>query len=651
MLWKQGLLIKLNIIGIRGKMYRWIKDFLTSRKILVKIENEYSREVENGAPQGSIISPVLFSIMINEVFSEVEGLVDVALFADNGVMWKRGRNTNHIEKKIQKAVNKVQEWGTAWGLRFSVGKTKVIHFTKRKVQNKIQIKLYGENIEEVQAFKYLGIWFDKNINWSTHISKIVEKIKKVLNIMRALRGKDWGADRQTLKAIYISLIRSVIDYGCIIYQSAAKTLLGKIDRIQSQALRLCCGATKSTPVAALQVEMNEKPLDMRRDQLSVVYWANLKGSKQGHPTHQVLLNCQEKEKKKINCFGWIIGDRCNKVQIDNIKVSPTVPIPAIPPWMYENPNVNMQLLKNRNLNSYPIEQWIEETFLDNIMVYTDASKTINNKVGAAAVIPQGNIVLNKIICDKLSVFTGELVAIYMAINWIEENKARKAVVCSDSSSALTSIKNIASETRQDLVYEIVQAVYRINKAGGVVTFLWAPAHVGVEGNELADKYAKQATTKTEVNMEIKHSKEEVKNIIKIEHNKKWQDNWNKETKGREYYKVQRRVGVMRGGGNRNRKEEDIITRMRLGHTYLNSSLKLMGKHATELCDSCQQIENVRHVLIHCRKYNREREILGNKLAKENTRLAVEDILGLHSEHTGYKAIHTFFKNTGLNKRI
>jgi len=40
-------------------------------------------QVENGIPQGSIISP-LFSIMINDIFKEVENFVDVALFADDG---------------------------------------------------------------------------------------------------------------------------------------------------------------------------------------------------------------------------------------------------------------------------------------------------------------------------------------------------------------------------------------------------------------------------------------------------------------------------------------------------------------------------------------------------------------------------------------
>lgn len=61
-----------------------------------------------------------------------------------------------------------------------------------------------------------------------------------------------GANRPALKVIYIGLLRSVFDYGCIVYRSAAKTVLKKLDVIQYQALRLFSGAMKSTPVAALQ---------------------------------------------------------------------------------------------------------------------------------------------------------------------------------------------------------------------------------------------------------------------------------------------------------------------------------------------------------------------------------------------------------------
>ena len=70
--WKQGLLIKLKQLGIRGRVYCWVKDFLSERKIAVRIHGALSTqyEVENGIPQGSIISPLLFSIAIN-AFSKV----------------------------------------------------------------------------------------------------------------------------------------------------------------------------------------------------------------------------------------------------------------------------------------------------------------------------------------------------------------------------------------------------------------------------------------------------------------------------------------------------------------------------------------------------------------------------------------------------
>ena len=63
-------------------------------------------------------------------------------------------------------------------------------------------------------------------------------------------------------------------------------------------LRLCCGAFKTTPVAAIQVEMGEMPLRLRREQLVLVYWTNLRGHNSDLPSKKVLLPCQEKEKKQ-----------------------------------------------------------------------------------------------------------------------------------------------------------------------------------------------------------------------------------------------------------------------------------------------------------------------------------------------------------------
>lgn len=87
------------------------------------MSNQYT--VENGTPQGSVVSPLLFIIMINNIFLKIPVDIGRSLFADDGALWKRGRNMDYVVGKVQGAVDKVVEWGKEWGCRFSVEKPKV----------------------------------------------------------------------------------------------------------------------------------------------------------------------------------------------------------------------------------------------------------------------------------------------------------------------------------------------------------------------------------------------------------------------------------------------------------------------------------------------------------------------------------------------
>lgn len=64
--------------------------------------------VENGTPQGSVVSPLLFSLMVDDVFSDIEAGVGCSLFADDGSIWKRGKNIEYIVKKLQGTIRRVE---------------------------------------------------------------------------------------------------------------------------------------------------------------------------------------------------------------------------------------------------------------------------------------------------------------------------------------------------------------------------------------------------------------------------------------------------------------------------------------------------------------------------------------------------------------
>lgn len=132
-------MIQLKKLGVGGKLFNWKLSFLFGRTIEVRVGADISNviKVENGTPQGSVISPVLFNIMVNEIFRSVSPDIELSLYADDGALWRRGRNVNFAVNKIQQAIGAVLGWAGDWGFRFSVAKTFCEFFTNRTVADNV----------------------------------------------------------------------------------------------------------------------------------------------------------------------------------------------------------------------------------------------------------------------------------------------------------------------------------------------------------------------------------------------------------------------------------------------------------------------------------------------------------------------------------
>ncbi|XDV25401.1 hypothetical protein PO909_029322 [Leuciscus waleckii] len=466
MLWKEGLLIKLNKMEIGGKMFNWIKDFLRGRTIEVRIGSESSSTytIENGTPQGSVCSPILFNIMINDVFDGVNQRINRALYADDGALWVRGRNIDNLQQRMQTAISQVGKWSFDWGFHLSVEKTQFICFSKKRVKPTIDLKIYGQSLKQVNDLRYLGVWFDSKLTFKNHVQKMVDKCKKAINILKCLSGYNWGASGSSLKRIYIALIRSVFDYGSTVYKTAAKTTLAELDRVQAKALRLCSGAFRTSPIPALQVEVGEMPLNLRRLKLSLAYWVNLQGHENTHPTKPVLEECWEYGRIVNSSFGWNSNKEAADMGISTIPCSKNVKLSIIPPWFFCYPVVNLEAKNIIKTGLYQsVQQYIEVMYDDTVQIFTDASKEPAGKTGVAVYIPKYKVIIQKRTSNHLSIFSAEMMAIIMALQWVEEVKPYNSVICSDSMSSLTSIQTGKSACRQDLLDEVHQMIFRITQ--------------------------------------------------------------------------------------------------------------------------------------------------------------------------------------------
>uniref|UniRef100_A0A3B5QMN0 Reverse transcriptase domain-containing protein n=1 Tax=Xiphophorus maculatus TaxID=8083 RepID=A0A3B5QMN0_XIPMA len=518
-LWKEGLLIKMKQMGIGGRMYNWIANFLLDRKIRVKIGNDYSKEfnVENGIPQGSAISPILFNIMINDIFYDTDKCIKSALYADDGVIWMKGKNIKYVVGNIKKAISKVEKWSYEWGFKLSASKSCYMVVTKKRNINIETITLYGQTLERVTEYKYLGLWLDSTYSWKTHLDNLETKYKKVINLLKAVAGNNWGADRQSLLSIYRALMRSIIDYGSIIYGAAAKTSLQKIDRLQCRALRICTGAAKTTPINALLIETGETPLEMRRIKLALAYWMKIKSNKDDNVNSIILQNCWEYLKFQSNGFGWMVRKWIKMYRLDDKEIAHFNPISVIPPWLVPEVNVDLKIntMKNDwNLNEIGIKTdiYLRNTYNNYLKIYTDGSKNLKGYVGIGIYISEFKKFISKRISDQLSVFTAEMVAVILSLQWVEEVRPDRVVVCTDSKAVVESIKGEGND-RKDLVLEIPHILFRLYRGGIDVWFCWVPAHEGVKGNEKADKLAKRAL-EGEITISIPFGKGEGKSLIK-----------------------------------------------------------------------------------------------------------------------------------------
>lgn len=281
-------------------------------------------------------------------------------------------------------------------------------------------------------------------------------------------------------------------------------------------------------------------------------------------------------------------------------------------------------------------------------IYTDGSKTANEG-GAAFCNLNGNVQrLFKIKPDEICIMTIELLAISEALSYAEELEGN-TIILTDSKSALQHLNRCATGQRGfSISYIILEKIQKLQANNKQLRLQWIPSHVGLRGNEEADRLAKLAASDgTETFIEPDYS--EKFNLFKKVVYDEWKEYFNERSKekGIWYKAIQSEPPRIPWFGDIkiNRSEVVLAHRLRSGHIPLNRFAYLMKKVDSPNCDVCGVLEDVQHLLAECVRIEAHRESFLRYIGHSSTDVGVyNSILAMPWSETArrlYKIVNIY----------
>lgn len=265
---------KLKMLGITGKIGKWIHSFLTNRMQAVAVNGEQSSPapVISGVPQGSVIGPLLFLILIGDIDKDVYHAF-LSSFADDTRVGK-GISSEEDARLLQQDLECVYAWATENNMLFNDIKFELLRYGNNSTlkENTQYISNTGEQIESKSSTKDLGVTMSASADFTEHIENVTETVKDLISwILRSFKSRS----KLLMLQLWKSLVIPRLDYCSQLWNPSKSYLIRQLEELQKTFIKRIAGFREKDYITALK-DLRLYSLQRRRERYQIIYlWSIL----------------------------------------------------------------------------------------------------------------------------------------------------------------------------------------------------------------------------------------------------------------------------------------------------------------------------------------------------------------------------------------
>ena len=506
---REIILDQLVDFGVKGNLLRWIRGYLSNRtaRVLFRGSCSTSKSLDLGTPQGGVLSPFLFNVLIHRLLSLIPDIpgTTVTCYADDICIHSSS------PRDLQAYLHAFASSSASCGLIISPDKSRI--YSTRNPRTLPVFTMGGTVVPHCTQYTYLGapVRVTPAIPARQRIHPIVQdllnRLERRFIPVKWLANNVRGVSIPVLKTIYILFLRSVIDYLSPALCQLSRTALQPLDRFQNRVMRFILGCPASTRTVNMLSELQLMPL-ADRIYANVTYLSVKCLHSPGlapHYSNVILAALNPDLPTPLLRPGGrnLIRMVCADFRRLAFDVPAAEVAHGLPPWRVPLPVVSFTPTSKA---AHPLlqKQLALET-IDSVSasvpsahhVYVDGSLQADGSAACAVfsptVEPPGvDGWAGRRLPDSSSSTYCELHGLLDAVTLLTEKRLNGVIIC-DSKSALLALSS-SRPSHDHVVQDILCRLANARDNALVVSFLWVPSHVGLAGNDTVHGLAKAACT-------------------------------------------------------------------------------------------------------------------------------------------------------------